>query len=160
MTNSKITQSPVGPLTLNKEGPNLVGLSFSRRPTAPATATEPGFEEIEAQLDEYFAGRRRHFDLPHTATGPEPDRTVWDLVAEIPYGETATYGQLARRVGDGITAQQVGVALARNPLCLVVPCHRVVGADGRLTGYAGGLPRKRWLLDLESRLAGHPSRLF
>lgn len=110
MTDSKITtQSPVGPLTLTNEGPNLVGLGFSRRPTAPATAADPGFEEIEAQLDEYFAGRRRHFDLPYTATGPEPG---------------------------------------------------IVGAEGRLTGYAGGLPGKRFLLDLESRVAGHPGRLF
>jgi methylated-DNA-[protein]-cysteine S-methyltransferase len=118
------------------------------------------FRDVERQLDEYFAGTRRQFDLPHRTPGSDQDKKVWALVAGIPYGATTTYGQLARKLADGTTAQEVGAAVARNPLCIVIPCHRVVGADGRLTGYAGGLKRKRFLLDLEAAVAGHPGRLF
>ena len=92
--------------------------------------------------------------------GDERQERVWELVRTIPYGETATYGELARRLGAGTTAQEVGAAMGRNPVCLLVPCHRVVGAGGKMTGYAGGLVRKRFLLDLEADVVGRPSRLF
>ena len=106
----------------------------------------------------YFAGQRNAFELDLDLHGDAFDRQVWALVAAIPYGQTRTYGQLARELGDPALAQKVGVSNARNRLCIVVPCHRVVGADGKLTGYAGGLERKRALLELEAPVPA--GRLF
>jgi methylated-DNA-[protein]-cysteine S-methyltransferase len=108
-----------------------------------------GFEDVTRQLDEYLAGRRRRFELDLAPVGDAFERSVWDLVARIPYGETATYGDLAATIGGAVTAQGVGAAVGRNPLSIVVPCHRVIGRNGKLTGYAGGLARKRHLLDVE-----------
>jgi methylated-DNA-[protein]-cysteine S-methyltransferase len=101
------------------------------------------------QLAEYLAGTRRVFELPLVADGDVLQRTVWDLVAQIPYGATTSYGELAAEIGGGITAQQIGAAVGRNPLSIIVPCHRVVGHNGKLIGYAGGVTRKRYLLELE-----------
>jgi methylated-DNA-[protein]-cysteine S-methyltransferase len=160
-----IASSPVGNLTLVKRGKDLVGLFFPGHRPAPRLsrlgAEAPGgFGEVETQLVEYFAGIRRHFDVPYVAEGTPALERVWALVSAIPYGQTSTYGRLAYELGDGTTAQEVGGALARNPLCIVIPCHRIVGADGGLTGYAGGIGRKRFLLDLEQRVAGCSGRLF
>jgi methylated-DNA-[protein]-cysteine S-methyltransferase len=119
-----------------------------------------GFDEFHAQINEYFAGVRRHFDLTYRAIGDDHDQKVWAHITEIPYGERVTYGQLARELKDGTTAQEVGASLARNPLCIVIPCHRVIRTDGQLAGYAGGLARKRLLLDLEERVVGRVGRLF
>ena len=107
-----------------------------------------------------MAGSRRKFEVPIVTGGDEYQERVWDLVRQIPYGETATYGDLARRLGNGTTPHEVGTAVGRNPVCLLVPCHRVVGAGGKLTGDAGGLARKQFLLDLEADVAGRASRLF
>ncbi len=102
------------------------------------------------QLDEYFAGARTAFDLPLRASGTEFQLRVWGALREIPYGETSTYGQLATRIGHDGAARAVGVANGQNPIAVIVPCHRVIGADGTLTGFGGGLERKRLLLDLEA----------
>lgn len=101
------------------------------------------------QVAEYLVGRRRRFDLPLRPLGSEFQRRVWRALAEIPYGETWSYGQLARRLGDPAAARAVGQANNHNPLPLVLPCHRVIGGDGQLVGFGGGLPAKRWLLALE-----------
>lgn len=159
-----VVDSPLGALTLVAEGDALSGLYFEghRRgpsPQALGPRTDGGFEEARRQLEEYFAGERRDFDLPLAARGEEFAQRVWKLLAQIPYGGTCSYGALARRLGDPGLAQAVGAANGRNPLCVIVPCHRVVAADGSLTGYAGGLERKRFLLDLEESAAG-TSRLF
>src|SRR4051812_34174600 len=106
---------------------------------------------LRTQLDEYFAGTRTSFDLAMRASGNPLQLAVWKLIAEIPYGVTRSYGDLARDLGDRTLAQAVGTACGRNPLPVVVPCHRVVGADGSLVGFGGGLERKRFLLDLEHR---------
>ena len=112
------------------------------------------------QLLEYLEGATRTFDLPLQATGSSFQQAVWAIVSEIPFGETRTYGDIADEVGDRSRAQEVGQAVGMNPLCVIVPCHRVVGASGSLTGYAGGLSRKRALLDLEAPVAASAGRLF
>jgi methylated-DNA-[protein]-cysteine S-methyltransferase len=153
--------SPIGELTLVARDGALTGLYFPHhwyRPD-PATfgpRTGAGFAEPIRQLGEYFTGERTRFDLPLAAGGDTFKIRVWDLIAAIPYGRTVGYGDLARELGGGATARDVGAAVGRNPLSVIVPCHRVVGKEGSLTGYAGGLARKRFLLDLE----GASARLF
>ena len=108
-----------------------------------------GVQTCALPICEYLAGGRTSFDLPTAAAGDPFQRRVWERIARIPYGSTTTYGEIARELGDPALARRVGGAVARNPLSVVVPCHRVVGRDGALTGYAGGLERKRLLLELE-----------
>jgi methylated-DNA-[protein]-cysteine S-methyltransferase len=116
---------------------------------------------VSQQVNEYSEGRRMQFDLPLAATGTPFQHEVWDALVEIPFGRTMTYGALAERVGRPAAARAVGRANATNPIALIVPCHRVIGADGGLTGYGGGLPVKRALLDFEQRqTAGADLRLF
>lgn len=151
-TTHTIVGSPLGNLTVVGEHGALTGLYFDqhrRRPVSFGRRTDTGFEEARVQLGEYFAGERTRFELPLAPAGDQFQLLVWHKLAEIPYGETRSYGDLARELGDVSLAQKVGVANGRNPLCVIIPCHRVVGADGSLTGYAGGLERKRWLIDLE-----------
>lgn len=120
------------------------------------TWSEEAFAPARAQLDEYFAGRRRSFDLALDPAGSPFELGVWRALLEIPYGETVSYGELAARIGHPGAPRAVGVANARNPVAVVVPCHRVIGADGSLTGYGGGLERKRLLLDLEAGVQALP----
>jgi methylated-DNA-[protein]-cysteine S-methyltransferase len=152
-----VIDSPLGPLTLLASGGALTGLYMNgREPAAPGGAGEVAEQdeavlaETERQLEEYFAGRRQAFDLPLALEGTAFQRRVWDALLRIGYGETVTYGQLAGRIGQPTAARAVGVANGRNPVSIIVPCHRVIGSDGSLTGYGGGLPSKRRLLDLES----------
>jgi methylated-DNA-[protein]-cysteine S-methyltransferase len=157
--------SPIGELTLVATGDRLTGVYFPHHWYKPDPATfgprsDQGFAEVQRQLGEYLAGERDRFDLPVDARGDEFQRRVWELVNRIPYGQTTTYGDLARELGSGVLAQDVGAAVGRNPLCIVVPCHRVVGKNGALTGYAGGLGRKRFLLNLEEPLERRLSRLW
>jgi methylated-DNA-[protein]-cysteine S-methyltransferase len=157
--------SELGDLTVVARDATVVGLYFPHHwyrpePAAFGPRSDVGFEDVQDEIREYLAGELQQFEVPITTTGDEYQERVWELVCEIPYGETATYGELARRLGDDTTPQDVGAAVGRNPVCLMVPCHRVVGAGGKLTGYAGGLARKRFLLDLEADVAGRASRLF
>jgi methylated-DNA-[protein]-cysteine S-methyltransferase len=151
-----IIDSPIGELTLVVEGGTLSGVYFPGHWTRPdRTAFGPRvdggcFDEVRRQLAEYLAGERTTFALRTQLTGDGFHRKVWDLIAQIPYGETTTYGELARELGDATLARAVGGAVGHNPLSIIVPCHRVVGKDGKLTGYAGGLERKRFLLELEA----------
>lgn len=151
-------QSPVGPLLLAVSDEGLYAIEFqpSRHPVARAEAWREGdhplLEQARAQLEEYFAGTRRGFDLPLAPHGTAFQRTVWRTLATIPYGETLSYAQLAARVGRPGAARAVGAANGRNPLPIVLPCHRVIGARGDLTGFGGGLPVKRFLLELEGAL--------
>ena len=147
--------SPVGPLLLTSDGTALTRLLFDVQPD-PSWSTEPCpvLDRATAQLAEYFAGERTDFDLPLAPTGTPFQLTTWLALRDIPYAETINYGQLALRVGNAKASRAVGLANGRNPISIVVPCHRVIGADGSLTGYGGGLDRKRLLLDLERRVAG------
>ena len=149
--------SPVGDLLLTSDGAALTRVLFAPYDVAPGWVDERDTVLAEAvrQLDAYFAGRRTDFDLPlEPAEGTDFQRRVWLRLREIPYAHTINYGQLAGRVGNPNASRAVGLANGRNPLSIVVPCHRVIGADGSLTGYGGGLDRKRLLLDLERRVAG------
>jgi methylated-DNA-[protein]-cysteine S-methyltransferase len=147
--------SPIGELLLvgDEHGLRRLDMQQGRRPTAIDAqwlrSAEP-FEEVEHQLAEYFGGARRTFEIPLSLAGRDFELRVWDALCEIPYGETTSYGAIARRIGAPDAARGVGVANARNPIAVIVPCHRVIGADGTLTGYGGGLERKRLLLDLEA----------
>jgi methylated-DNA-[protein]-cysteine S-methyltransferase len=157
--------SPIGDLTVVLRDGTIVGLYFPRHRPRPDRSTfgrpDPkGAERLARELREYFEGRRRTFAAPRAAVGDDRQRRVWALIDRIPYGSTTTYGALAAELADGTTAQEVGEAVGRNPLSIIVPCHRVVGAGGRLTGYAGGLERKRFLLDLERDATERPHRLF
>lgn len=161
-------ETTLGPVTLVADGEAITGLYFRhhvRRPGPEAfgdavpVAEDPLLSEAADQLSGYLDGRRTEFDLPLRAAGDEFQQAVWAAVAAIPTGQTTTYGAIASQLGDRNLAQRVGQAVGANPLCVFVPCHRVVGSDGALTGYAGGLARKRTLLELEQVAAG-VGRLF
>lgn len=141
--------SPVGGLRLHAQAGLLTAIDFDAAPDGSPIA-DSVLDAAQQQLTEYFAGERRAFDLPLASEGSEFQKKVWAELQRIPYGETASYGDIARRLGyEPVISRAVGVANASNPLPIVVPCHRVVGSDGSLTGYAGGVERKRILLDLE-----------
>lgn len=147
--------SPIGRLLLAGDGASLIQVCFQSgpRPRQPANdwvADGAPFRAAIAQLGEYFAGERHRFDLRLAPRGTEFQRQVWRALTEIPYGKTVSYGELARRIGKPSASRAVGLANGANPLPIIVPCHRVIGADGSLTGFGGGLPIKRKLLALES----------
>ncbi len=149
--------SPIGPLRLVADGAALVGVYMEDHARAPALGARDGKDhpvlaETRRQLVAWFAGERTTFDLPLRPSGTSFQLAVWHALTTIPFGETRTYAELARGIGRPGAARAVGAANARNPLSIVVPCHRVVGAGGALTGYAGGLSRKQWLLAHEQRM--------
>jgi len=145
--------TPVGRLLLAREERDLRLINFQRsrlpRPD-PRWHESPGaFDDVVAQLTEYFAGQRRRFELPLAPEGTPFQQRVWRELQDIPYGVTISYGQLAARIGQPTASRAVGLANGSNPLAIVIPCHRVIGANGALTGYGGGLPIKERLLALE-----------
>jgi methylated-DNA-[protein]-cysteine S-methyltransferase len=151
--------TPIGPLTLIADDDGLRGIRFaterSRMPDGDTPEPDhPVLVETARQLDEYFAGERQEFDLPLRPIGTSFQLAAWRALRAIPYGRTVSYGEQARRLGHPGRARAVGAANGRNPLPIVVPCHRVIGADGSLTGFGGGLEIKAWLLDHERRVAG------
>ncbi|MET7765919.1 methylated-DNA--[protein]-cysteine S-methyltransferase [Streptomyces sp. NPDC005393] len=154
-----VVDSPVGPLTLVATDGALSGLYMTdqrHRPPqetfgTPGAPDEAPFAETIRQLDSYFAGELTDFDVPLQLTGTPFQRRVWAELRRIPYGETLSYGRLADRIGQPTASRAVGLANGKNPVGIIVPCHRVVGSTGSLTGYGGGLGRKRQLLDFESR---------
>ena len=145
-------ESPIGRLLLTTDGTALTGLFME--PSRKAQSTDGWADDITVaplapavrQLEEYFAGTRREFDLPLRFQGTQFQTRVWRELVEIPYGRTLSYGELAQRIDKPSASRAVGLANGRNPISILVPCHRVIGADGSLTGYGGGLERKRWLL--------------
>ena len=156
-TTHTIVESPVGPVTLVAESGALAALLLPELDGSPARSEVGvrdgrGLEAAAEQLTEYFAGQRMHFDLRLHLVGTAFQRRVWQGLVRIPYGQTRSYGELALELGldPRTSSRAVGAANGRNRLAIVVPCHRVIGADGTLTGYAGGIERKRYLLDLES----------
>lgn len=156
-----VVDSPVGPLTLVAVDGVLAGLSMENQRHLPPQGPPLGgpeprdFREAIAQLDEYFDGSRTEFILPLHLEGTPFQQTVWNALRDIPYGETISYGQLAERIGRPTAARAVGLANGKNPIGVIVPCHRVIGSTGSLTGYGGGLERKQHLLAHEQKHAGH-----
>jgi methylated-DNA-[protein]-cysteine S-methyltransferase len=156
-------ESPIGRLMLTTDGTALTGLYMNLYRNKPSklpglgddwiqNATIDPLPEAARQLKEYFAGKRREFDLPLRMQGTEFQQRVWQELTKIPFGETRSYGQLAKRLNNPNGSRAVGLANGRNPIAIIVPCHRVIGADGSLTGFGGGIDRKEWLLSHE----GHP----
>jgi len=165
MATHTVMPSPVGELTIvSSEGAvTAVSMQVPGREPSPdeiGQRDDPAGAEAVRQLQQYFAGERTDFDLPLAPAGDEFKQRVWALLREIPYGQTRSYGDLARRLGDVNLSQAVGFANGRNPIAIVIPCHRVIGSDGSLTGYAGGLDRKRFLLALEETDEMRATRLF
>ena len=147
-------QSPVGPLLLAGDEDALTRLEFAGDAEVPAAwqLDDERFSAEHRQLEEYFSGTRTRFDFPLRLEGAPFDRAVWNALREIPYGNTASYGEIAAQTGKPGRARAVGAANARNPIAIVIPCHRVIGANGKLTGYGGGLGAKRALLSLEGSM--------
>lgn len=168
-TRHAVADTRIGELTLVRDDDGLTGVYFPQHWTHPDpssfgprvdAAGDPRFTDAIVQLGEYLAGERREFDLPLNPRGSGRARRLWQLLAEIPYGRTTTYGSLAPQLGGGISARAVGGFVGHNPLSIIIPCHRVVGSTGKLTGYAGGLERKRWLLELERAIPGSTPALW
>ncbi len=154
MKHAYFYQSPLGKIGIAEEGGFITNLFFGN------TVAPKDFEVFETpllkrageQLREYFSGKRREFDLPLRPEGTMFQRRVWEVLAEIPYGQTVTYGEIAKKLGKPSACRAVGAANGKNPISIFLPCHRVIGTNGKLTGYAGGLPAKKLLLKLEGIL--------
>jgi methylated-DNA-[protein]-cysteine S-methyltransferase len=168
-TRHAVIDSTLNELTLVADDDALTGVYFRHHWHRPAedafgprvdADSDTLLAEARNQLTDYLAGDRHDFDLPVKLHGNAAQKLVWALLITIPFGETVTYGELAVSLADGTTAQEVGQAVGRNPLSIIVPCHRVVGRDGQLTGYAGGLKRKQFLLELEEPSEVKAARLF
>jgi methylated-DNA-[protein]-cysteine S-methyltransferase len=155
-----VIPSPIGDLLLTSDGERLTRL-YMRPVDGSDWRIEPGWRhdaaalaDVSGQLDAYFAGDLRSFDVPLAPAGTSFQQAVWKLLLAIPFGETASYGELARELGKPNGSRAVGVANGSNPISIIVPCHRVIGSTGSLTGYGGGLPRKAWLLAHERAAVG------
>jgi methylated-DNA-[protein]-cysteine S-methyltransferase len=151
---ARILDTDIGPLQLLGSGVALVQIRFPDQhlPQPPGSDEDPVLSAAARQLSEYFRGKRRHFDLPLAAAGTAFQQQVWHALGEIPYGELRSYRDSARHIGRDRAVRAVGAANGRNPLPIVVPCHRVIGSDGSLTGFAGGVAIKRRLLELEGAI--------
>ena len=168
-TRHALVDTVLGEVTVVASDEAVVGLYFPHHWYLPSEDSlglrvdvegDAVLEAVRTQLTEYLAGERHTFDLATATSGNPLQERVWAILREIPYGGTTTYGEIAERLGDKALAQAVGQANGHNPISIIVPCHRVVGKDGRLTGYAGGLRRKQFLLDLEEPASVKASRLF
>lgn len=164
MTNYRTTiESPIGTITLVADDDSLVEVRFPNEATRTAATEDssagdhPVLRHAAEQLREYFAGERVDFDVPLAPNGTSFQLAAWEALRTIPYGETVSYGEQARRLGDARKARAVGAANGRNPLPIIVPCHRVVGANGHLTGFGGGIECKAWLLDHERNVLQRPA---
>jgi methylated-DNA-[protein]-cysteine S-methyltransferase len=151
----RVVDSPIGELMLSGDDGVLRGLAFMDSDRAPSVneawvRDESAFGDVATQLEAYFNGELTRFDLKLASGGTPFQQRVWSALQEIPYGTTTTYGRLAEQLGDPKSVRAVGLANGRNPIAIIIPCHRVIGADGGLVGYGGGMTRKRWLLAHEA----------
>ncbi len=162
-----IIDTPIGPLGLAASPVGLRAVDFDATPSRVPPSSSPSSVDPAAkrilnqaadELDRYFRGTLTHFSVPLDAGGTDFQQRVWTRLVQIPFATTTTYGAIATSLGDPKATRAVGLANGRNPIPIIVPCHRVIGADGSLTGFGGGIPRKEWLLDHERRTAGAPRR--
>ncbi len=162
LTHTVYYTSPIGTIFLEADDEQLTVVSFRDDVSVAETGTTSSavLQTTIKQLDEYFAGERKVFDLPLHPSGTAFQQKVWDQLIKIPYAETVTYLHIAKRLGNVKSIRAAASANGKNPIGIIIPCHRVVGADGKLTGYAGGLHRKQWLLEHEAKMAGKKSSLF
>lgn len=153
MKNIFFYETNIGQIGIEENGRAITNIYFSKEADSPAADLKETdiLKEAKAQLDEYFAGKRKSFDLPLAPDGTAFQHRVWKALQEIPYGETRSYGEIARAIGSDKAARAVGMANNRNPIPIIIPCHRVVGANGKLVGYGGGLEIKAQLLHLEKQ---------
>jgi methylated-DNA-[protein]-cysteine S-methyltransferase len=160
--NSAFYISPLGPVEITEANGLITSISFEDEldDQVQTSASNSILQNAIQQLDEYFQGNRTSFDLPIKANGTDFQQKVWTELQHIPYGQTITYQHLALRLGNMKVIRAAASANGKNPLGIIIPCHRVVGVDGKLTGYAGGLHRKQWLLAHEARISGNSSQLF
>ena len=149
--NIRYMDTPVGAMLLCAEKGSLVRAEFAQAKGEDMQGDDPVLLEAQRQLEEYFAGSRRVFSIPVTLCGTPFQMRVWEEMVKIPYGQTASYGQIAERIGKIGAARAVGMACNKNPLCILYPCHRVVGAKGQLVGYASGTDKKAFLLEMEQK---------
>lgn len=143
--------TPAGKLCIGEEQGCITRVTWSKIPGEYVLEETEGILACKNQLEEYFAGERRAFDLPLAPKGTAFQQKVWRALTEIPYGETRTYGEIAAAIGNPKAARAVGMANNKNPIGILIPCHRVIGADGKLVGYAGGMEKKAFLLELETK---------
>ena len=148
-----VIRTQIGNIEIEEKEGNIVRIEFTEEmnPTDEKNVTSPVLREAIKQLQEYFAGQRKEFDLPIKMQGTEFQKKVWQALQEIPYGEVSSYGKLAEKIGNSKAGRAVGMANHRNPIAIVVPCHRVIGSNGKVVGYAGGLDKKEWLLAMEKK---------
>ena len=159
MTFKRLVPSPLDDLMIVGDGEAISALYFPPHPVVDAEESPDRFQDAAEQLREWFEGTRRNFDLTLRPLGTPFQQRVWSALNEIPYGKTASYFEIATRAGNPRAARPTGQAIGSNPLSIIVPCHRVIGANGSLTGYGGGMERKRWLLDHERRVAERTAEL-
>lgn len=158
MDHGKTIDSPIGKLLLTSDGKAITGLYMEPHPRGIPMETDSVLEEAARQLENYFKGEVKDFDLPLSPSGTDFQRKVWEQLRRIPYGTTISYGELAKRIGNPDASRAVGLANGKNPIAVIIPCHRVIGANGSLVGFGGGLDRKKTLLELEGAL--HSEGLF
>lgn len=151
MENIYFYETIVGPLGIKDDGKNIVEIFFSKEEVAKDLELKetPLIKATMEQLEEYFQGKRKDFDIPMEARGTEFQKSVWNQLLKVPYGETCSYGEIAKRIGNPKASRAIGMANNRNPISIIIPCHRVIGASGKLVGYGGGLDIKEKLLKLE-----------
>jgi methylated-DNA-[protein]-cysteine S-methyltransferase len=155
MTTYTSIDSPIGPLLAARDGTALVAIRFHpAEPCSDWLRDDNAFDDVRHALDDYFEGSLVRFALPLDPRGTEFQKRVWRALLDVPFGETTTYGDLARGLGKPAAVRAIGAANGANPIPIIIPCHRVIGSDGSLVGFGGGLPVKRWLLDHEARTTG------
>ena len=153
MTDTQIVTSPLGELRISADSAGLTEVQFCQQSPGKTTGNKIIAAAID-QLNEYFAGQRREFDLPLNPPGTQFQHCVWQQLLTVKCGDTASYGAIATAIGKPTASRAVGAANGRNPISIIVPCHRIIGGSGSLTGYAGGLERKQWLLAHEKKVVG------
>ena len=153
--NKTVIDSPIGKIAIFAENEKIIRLDLKTKEKADSAITEKVLLKAEKQLSEYFSGKRKNFDLEYEFSGTEFQKSVWHELEKIPYGKTKTYGEIAKSIGKPGAGRAVGSACNKNPIAIIVPCHRVIGTDGKLTGFACGTKTKEWLLNHE-KLKGEP----